>query len=157
MQLLPGHRKKGPPRKEHGIRATNPQLQINPNLDLMDSVCIIIITQGLHLIDGFLSALNWATVKRISVRDMDDGLALNMLYVPSPCLPVLFTSDKESDQHARVHLADMNATQSRRMTRANLFLRIVISIFVVRERTSRVMRIKVKQEGTLSTDEIMGG
>lgn len=85
------------------------------NLDLLSGIRVI-VTQRFNFVNGTLSALAGSSQDRISLCYMDNRLALHMLHASLPVLPVIFTSDQKAYKHARVHLADMNAAQSRGMT-----------------------------------------
>lgn len=72
----------------------------------------IIVTQGLYLVNGTLPAFGSAAKHGVVVGHVDYRFSLHMLHAAPPVSPVVLTSDQEPDQHTRVHLTDMESTQS---------------------------------------------
>lgn len=116
---------------------------------------IVIITQGLHLINRTLPTLTGASKERASIRYVDNRLALDVLYASLPILPVVLASDQKSYQHARIHLTNMDATEPRSVTRSDLLLGIVVWVLVVGECGSGMVGVEVEQERTLCPNKVV--
>lgn len=84
-------------------------------------IIVVIIAQGLNLVNGALS-LHGKTARGIMFGDPDDGLALDIPHRVFPRVPVFLISDQEPDQHAGIHLAHMQSAQSSSMARVNVLL-----------------------------------
>lgn len=80
----------------------------------------VTIIQHLHLVQRLSSAMTGVD-GRFPRGQVNDGLAGRGLQPTFPIGPVSIILDQEPDQHAGIHILDVNAPQSTGMARIRLF------------------------------------
>lgn len=84
----------------------------------------VFIVKSLHFVNRTFALLA-AVDNRLRIGNVDYGLSVHLSYSFPPIPPIRFASDKERNEHRRIHLLHVQATQATCVTRIYVFLCVV--------------------------------
>lgn len=121
------------------------------------SLHFIRIVQGLHLIDcclptGSLISLIQLRLSRQNVNNRLSGARLHPLF---PVDPVSLIFDQEPNQHARIHILEVDASQAASVIASPFLGGVWLVGLVMWKRGARGVGIKEEQVGVLKPHEVV--